>query len=49
MDRTQHEDVFATKVIKMEGINGESTNKVSLAKKLHFVLIEQFYLRPIHL
>ena len=43
MDRTQHEDVFATKVIKMEGINnGESTNKVSLAKKLHFVLIDTF-------
>ena len=43
MDRTQHEDVFETKVIKMEGIsNGESSNKVSLAKKLYFVLIDTF-------
>lgn len=43
MDRTQHEEVFATPSIKMEGIsNGESSNKVSLAKKLYFVLIDTF-------
>ena len=43
MDRTQHEDVIETKVIKMEGIsNGESTNKISLVKKLHYVLIDTF-------
>jgi protein subunit release factor B len=43
MDRTQHEEVFATPSVKMEGIsNGESSNKVSLAKKLYFVLIDTF-------
>lgn len=43
MDRTQHEEVFATPSIKKEGIsNGESSNKVSLAKKLYFVLIDTF-------